>query len=1147
MSIEHKENQEKSYEFASRQESFSDIQKKVQQEIHATTKEFIDQDNQIQEIVNSANLQNPEIAQQIEKELRVTEKIGELHTEAQTLEKETLRTILQQNLDRAEKNLVELESNKEDSRSYQIKVDLAELEIIKAKGKLSLLDQDGGISKIISEKENINEIQDKEYIRKEFEEIKNRIMSGWEIINERLNHYGIDLSTCNLYEYSMDEEELRIYSEITSLVESTGLDKDFRLLEKKDSPYSEFMLSSLDEFKDPFIKKEVFSTAIGNKNADVCDLVDVYNSQIVLLDETKDIFVSLKERIKKEKQIAMQDFSAEEIISTWEQDPDISLNNTEIALHMEKIKQYIEQLDREHRYEEILGIKHRLDFLGPASGYKIGETETLMPVWMRPIIYLNKRLIDPVLQKTMTKDEFRLYFIDGGFITPISLIPDSFSDQEKEECVRGYLEKNSLSAELIFEYAQFLGVSVVSIVESRQKLIKTVLLSGDSYITPNEKKEIFQLLSPEECTRMIFNEKETRVCLDLLNIDGTEEKTKKSLVYNHDLSYLVLFHKDVQVKEPFLSIALQHIRDDEFAVQVSSYSDAEHLMSLPGAKEKVQNAFQMFLEKGDYDVSKNLISNPRFSFLRDGYSENVSDKDILFEKLIDASRRYAKEDQEQQIKETRLKNIQESFWITNSPEKLPAPILATLEKFENQYGEKGKYLIALAIAAYGTENPDSFARHMHSFEKILNQYNPEAIPDGCKVSMGIEYEVTKEIANEYREESFLGYKKDIELVSESAHIGTGKDAIHEIALKPNYNPYMLMAEVKLLQEAGFFDLNFKQYKDAPRGYHLSLVGDNGLHVNENMHFLNNLLTMTQLTGVTAGKEIKNTKNIHSKSFENFTDYFQSGERCEIKGMATDSVEQFEKAIMTSHYAGIAIQLCDKYLGRETVLFSETGNNPQAFEKMLLATGSLLQPFVSDQERDIVYAWTKLKRNIMDAVGRHNNSFIDSEFHGYILTPEGEYIDTAEHIDVVRNKKLVEGRDIESDEFKQSIMISNDVLFSSQSSDFVNALTAVNSIFLKPPQGHENSPVNAKSVLDTKKYPGYGGVMENRVEDSIFDTQKELGDGYYYVQGASEEMIIHKSQIILNEFYNHMQELLQSKGRDRERDRRSQEWLEYNAK
>lgn len=484
----------------------------------------------------------------------------------------------------------------------------------------------------------------------------------------------------------------------------------------------------------------------------------------------------------------------------------------------------------------------------------------------------------------------------------------------------------------------------------------------------------------------------------------------------------------------------------------------------------------------------------------------------------------------------RTKNILESFLVEDNKQELPPLIRETLERFENNYGNKGKDLVALAVSAYGTKNPEGFARRMKSIESTLNKYNPDTLPEGAKVSMGIEYEVTDSIANIYEETSILGYKTDIELVSGSAHIGKGTDAIHEIALKPNYNPYMLMAEMKLLQDGGFFDLNFERYAEASRGYHLSLVGDSGLAVDQNMYFLNNMLTMSQLTGVTAGKEINKTKGIHSKSFEHFTYGSQKGDRCEIKGMATDSVEQFEKAIITAHHAGIAIQLCNKYIP-EMIPLVRIPDTSEEFGQMLSYTGSLAKSFESDQERDIVYEWVKLKKSTVNAVEQHNQSFVDSEFNGFVIDKEGNYIDTSEHIDVMRNKKLLNEGTLLSEEFKNRIYINAEDLSFSQEPQFVNALTNINNIFLKPPQGGDNSPVNAKSALDTVKKEGYSGILDGKRQESIFENGGEFRDGYYYIQGASEEMIIHKSQILLNHFNKNMETLLKTKGVKREVERK----------
>lgn len=557
---------------------------------------------------------------------------------------------------------------------------------------------------------------------------------------------------------------------------------------------------------------------------------------------------------------------------------------------------------------------------------------------------------------------------------------------------------------------------------------------------------------------------------------------------------------------------------------------------LPNA-EKL-NSFKKVLDSGIY-ISPTEVDEELQDVLKDSFIEaahkSFDNGDLRF--LADTDiRKQVLTTLENKGDTKNIKNIQESFYVVDSPEKLPEPILKMLEKFEDQYGSKGKDLIALAVFTYGMEHPENFVKQMESIEQVLNKYNPDAIPEGAKVSMGVEYEVTLSLANIYADGSDFGYIKDIEMVSRSANIGKGNDAVHEIALKPNYNPYMMLAEMKLLQEAGFLDLNFERYPDAARGYHLSLVGDNGLEVNSNMFFLNNVLTMAQLTGITAGKEVSNTKHIHSKSFEHFSDSEQRGHRCEMKGMSTDSVEQFEKAVITSHHAGIAIQVTQKYFEAKLwpdaqEILKKIPSDKNEFERAMLS--EMTKPFESDQDRDIAYEWMHFQASIMKGVEQHNESFMDSEFNGFVLDNEGNYIDTGSHIDVMRNKKLIESSNQE--QVLQKTKIWTNELFESQSPIFVNALANINNIFLKPPQADDNSPVNAKAVLDTVRKENYGGIVDGKFQESIFDNQGEYRDGYYYVQGASEEMIIHKTQILLNRFNKNMEELLSIKSVERNQD------------
>ncbi len=551
------------------------------------------------------------------------------------------------------------------------------------------------------------------------------------------------------------------------------------------------------------------------------------------------------------------------------------------------------------------------------------------------------------------------------------------------------------------------------------------------------------------------------------------------------------------------------------------------------------DSYSLEYQKRDYYVDKIkdlsgeaakkylLIQEKKVALRRDNYSA-VGTKETREETFDLIKDEFSNIQDEENIETKKLKinNIEESFRVLDDRENLPEQIRKNLEDFEYYYGNKGKHLIALAIVAYGVENPESFSNKMKVIEDVLNKYNPVDIPEGAHVSMGIEYEVTGSIEKTYENESLLGYKSDIELVSRSANIGKGTGGIHEIATKPTYNPYLLLAEMKLLQEAGFLDLNFEKYPQAPRGYHLSLGGEEGLVLDENASFLNNLMTMTQLTGVMAGKEVRSTKQIHTKQLEMFEGEEQKGARVEMKGMACDSVEQFEKAILTAHHAGIAIQLCNKYMPG-TVHLGDVPDSSEKFEEMLKSTGTLAMQFESEKERDIVYEWNKLKKSIAEAIGQHNKSFVDSEFNGFTFDKDENYIDTGEHIDVMRNRKLVDEDVLKSQEFQDGIHLNIQDMYEQQNPNFVNALVRTNDIFLKGPQGGENSSINAKSVLDTQKAENYGGILDGDARQSIFDNGGELRNGYYYIQGASEEMISHKSQILLNHFNNQMEKLLQT--------------------
>jgi len=490
------------------------------------------------------------------------------------------------------------------------------------------------------------------------------------------------------------------------------------------------------------------------------------------------------------------------------------------------------------------------------------------------------------------------------------------------------------------------------------------------------------------------------------------------------------------------------------------------------------------------------------------------DKRLEIVSNLESAIKEGPEDEEDKKQEFGQINKIKNYISTELP-PLPEAAAEKMKELEDKYGKKGKTLGILALYTYeGMENPEKFLRKIEKIEEILSLYKPENIPDGGRVSFGVEYEVTDSVGEEYQHDSAFGYVADIRFVSQHAGVGQGMGGmrcIHEIATKPTENPYILLAEMSLLQEAGFVDFNFSRYPKASRGYHLNLSGESGLAPTGNIHFLNNLLTISGLTGINAGKEVGEIKHVYERGVDgDLVPIFIEQEKkvgVEIKGGGADTWEQFEKTILTSFYAGIAIQLEEKY--------------PEGAP--------------SAKETEIISAWRELKEATTRAIAEHNSHFIERECFGGYVNNEGEYIETSDDVNCKRNRDRL-GIDKLSD---VSLGINSfyhipATIFEQQSTKLPNALTRINNLFLKPPamkSGEDknkefNSPVNARNVLEKMKLEGYSQVqIEGSPEESIFDRQGETREGYYYVQDASEEMITHKSQILINQFNQRIKEII----------------------
>ena len=516
------------------------------------------------------------------------------------------------------------------------------------------------------------------------------------------------------------------------------------------------------------------------------------------------------------------------------------------------------------------------------------------------------------------------------------------------------------------------------------------------------------------------------------------------------------------------------------------------------------------LNKEDYEKLLPELKNLVTTFLKQNfqkpdfdYSVFFGDKYFLDNDIKKSILNKKEKDEKLNLKFLRVENMQKLHLLKKGEYEIDKNLLEKINSFKKKYGEKGETISYLCMYKYGVENVESVIKNLNHIENIVDKYNFENIPAGYHTSIGFEYEVSKSILEDYPE-----FKNDIVNISKISNIGLGKDALHEIAVNPSYNPYLILAEAELLNESGFVDFNFKKYKKLPRGAHISIVGENGLDVNQETYFLNNLLSGAQLTGILSGKEINDTKDVHKKDFNIFDNSKQKGYRVEFKGMGMDGKEQFEKSILYMHNAGIAIQIYEKYK-----------NN--------------LKEIKTEKEKKIFLEWEKLKMDTEKAILNHNNFFYSSEFEGFYFNEKEEYIET--EVDTKRNLNLLEEQKISKENLEEKSKINLDCLYKKQNPNFVNALIYSNNVFLKGYLNNQADNSNAIATLSNMKSKKDKSIMEGDYTQSIFDTG-EMRDGYYNFQGASENFISHKLQILLSNFNHQMEKIFESTDKNIEKEK-----------
>ncbi len=492
------------------------------------------------------------------------------------------------------------------------------------------------------------------------------------------------------------------------------------------------------------------------------------------------------------------------------------------------------------------------------------------------------------------------------------------------------------------------------------------------------------------------------------------------------------------------------------------------------------------------------------------------------------------------------------------------PFWAILKSFIEKYSisDKGKTVMILMFASEINKrhacwldmNIKELCKNVYErvkkYEKVLRRY--DRIPEEARTSIGLEYEVTESIWAEkytdskwnqktgaYTQRTNSNYKKDIEILSDYSWIAKGYDAIHEIATKPTDNVYLLILEMKLLQELDFIDLNFEHgdYERASRSYHLTLWWKYGIRLDETANLMQNILIMANLWWINAGKNVKQINkfgNIKDKDYDCEPVFWNYTPTTEFRSLAIDKAESFERALVSAFNMGIGKQLYDKYVKESSSELYELYDMSD-----ILEINAMLNEFDIDKKnKDIILAFVRLKLEVYNAVKDHNKNFYSQETSWYLE----DWVYKDEFLQKRNNKKMFADI-VKNDTKKEKILVSEYIqeksfihpisVWSRVNINFVNTLTFINNLYLKPPQG-DVSAVNATAVLETTRtqneYRSYEETDKDALRKTIFD---HIDSGTiprewrYFIQGSSDRMIINQVSQALIDYNKTIERILKN--------------------
>jgi hypothetical protein len=548
-------------------------------------------------------------------------------------------------------------------------------------------------------------------------------------------------------------------------------------------------------------------------------------------------------------------------------------------------------------------------------------------------------------------------------------------------------------------------------------------------------------------------------------------------------------------------------------------------------------AIQKFIIEGElHDIGPNSTLEDVFAeYLKGGEQKNFRENQIFRGEIVGM---FLKNGEYERLSSLAGRDAESKEATSAAVEKI--------KEFASAYNVGGKgNTVATLLAMREYREGEGIAQLLgrtgdavETYRNLIDRHSAKNIPEGLRVSIGMEYEITKSTAVGYSESNNRrDLSEDMDMVAGFAGVGKGKDAVFEIATKPTDDPHLMLLEMQLLQELGFIDLNFKKegYEKGARGYHMTIGGESGIEISHNANFLQNVLVMSGWGGINAGHEVKKLSrgrslNIRQRgAYDTQRVFSNTRPAVEFRALSLDSWEPFERAVESAYYGALAIQAFEKYIPKisREALSELSSDTLEGFLEELKDKKLITESPSDERTAQMIFEWAKLQKGILSDIADHNENFLENETTGY-LDDRGRWVDAEDFGGGANRARFdsVAGGAQGFGSYKERMHINPTDLFKEATPEFANSLTSITNLFIKPSQESGGDVVNASSVLDTTKIGRIAEAEDSQARyKSFFDVSGKGREGYYYIQGGSEKMILHKAQVRLLEFKKSMEKIL----------------------